>query len=287
MSASNTGLISVTSHSDDAQGVEAHHVATLVKAIKDGTKLDSSYDAIFTAAMKNPESHNALMEAMMDNTRLSQLNVADFPKAIEVPSDYVKATGRDSIEQHLTPPYGTKGFVTFPHKVDGTNWILDVYGYRHANSDNVTLIIVHSGSITSGGMFIWPTLFTLWTTPETIHKSQYPETYESNLGDSRYSYRTDYTNTINMIGPDGRNPVPFQIVYKETFVSRRLDTQELPQDPTYLKFAQYPGPIHGLSIFNTSFEVGSSISIELGHGILISGPGSIIPTPNEIIQVVV
>ncbi|KAF9065452.1 hypothetical protein BDP27DRAFT_1331903 [Rhodocollybia butyracea] len=65
MSSSSTDLIS-----DGAQGVEEHHVATLVKAIEDGTKLDSSYEAIFAAAMKNPESHNALMEAVMDNTRL-------------------------------------------------------------------------------------------------------------------------------------------------------------------------------------------------------------------------
>ncbi|KAF9065451.1 hypothetical protein BDP27DRAFT_53805 [Rhodocollybia butyracea] len=122
-------------------------------------------------------------------------------------------TFTSSVEQHLTPPYGTKGFVNQTYRVDGTNWVLDVYGYRHANSNDVTLIIVHS---------------------ETIHKSQYPETYESDLGDGRYSYSINYTNTINMIGPDGKNPVPFQTVYRETFVSYRIDSP----DPTYLKFTQ-------------------------------------------------
>ncbi|KAF9065457.1 hypothetical protein BDP27DRAFT_1450175 [Rhodocollybia butyracea] len=66
MSSSNTDLLV----SDGAQDVEAQQVATLIKAIKEGTKLDASYEAIFTAAMKNPESHNALMEAMMNNIQL-------------------------------------------------------------------------------------------------------------------------------------------------------------------------------------------------------------------------
>ncbi|KAF9065456.1 hypothetical protein BDP27DRAFT_1331905 [Rhodocollybia butyracea] len=181
--------------------------------------------------MKNPESHKALM----DNTLLHGI-VADFPKAIKIPSDYVKATegGKpDSVEQHLTPPYGTRGFINQVYSVEGTNWILDLYGYRHANSNNVTVIIVHSGTVSSENI-IWPvTVFRIWTTPATIHKFQYPETYEEDLGDSRYSSLTT-RNTINMIGPDGRNPVPFEIVYRETFVSYRIDSP----DPVYLKFTQ-------------------------------------------------
>ncbi|KAF9065453.1 hypothetical protein BDP27DRAFT_1404792, partial [Rhodocollybia butyracea] len=237
MSSSNTDLIS-----DGTQGVEAQHVATLVKAIKDGAQLDASYEAIFTAAMKNPES---------------QLNVADFPKAIEIPSGYAKATrgGKPSgVEEHLTPPHGTRGFVNQTFKLSETNWILDVYGYRHANSNNVTLIILHSGFSPN-----YLTVYTLWTTPETLRKSQHPATYEEDLGDYRYSYRIDYTNTINMLKPDGKNSDPFQAVYRETFVSFRVDSP----DPTYLKFRQYSGQIYGLSIFNTSFELGSSITIEL------------------------
>jgi len=255
---SNNETAAKVAPSSDNVEAEMHHVTTLVKALKDGAEIDASYEAILKTVMGNAKSRDALMKAMRDNTKLSQFVVADFPKAVEITSDFqASAAEPPAVVKKLTPPFGTKGFSNEVYQVNGTDWILDVYAYRHANSNNVTVIVLHSGSI-SGIMVSC----ILWTTPATAHKFQYPTRHDSELGDGQYSYHIDYTHNINMIGPDGRNPIPIELIYTETIIAQKIGFFT---DPSYLGFSQLlsPGRIYGASVFNTSFEVGTSIFIEL------------------------
>ncbi|KAF9047232.1 hypothetical protein BDP27DRAFT_694732 [Rhodocollybia butyracea] len=242
MSSSNTDLLSnnakVALSSDNAETEEAD-VAALVKAYKDIRASVASYDAKFKAVMKNDNARDAFMKAMMDNTELSQSVVADFPNAIEITRDNVKAAGNgpSGVEMYLTPPHGTKGFTNQIYQL-GEEWILDVYAYRHANSRDVTVIVVHSGSIphpSPGAPITWMNKFSLGTTPATLYKSHHPMTYDSDLGDDRYSYLIDYTNNINMIGPDGKNPIVFRAIYKETFTTGIMGATN---NPNNLQFVQ-------------------------------------------------
>ncbi|KAF9047234.1 hypothetical protein BDP27DRAFT_1346191 [Rhodocollybia butyracea] len=265
MSSSNTDLLSnnetttkVALSSDNAEA--EMQVATLVKALKDGAKMDASYEAIFKGVMKNAKSRDALMKAMTDNMKLSQSMAADSPKAVEITSgsDFkASAAEPTGVVKKLTPPFGTKGFSNQVYQVHDTDWILDVYAYRHASSNDVTVVVLHSGSTPASSFF---TVFTLWTTPATAHKFHYPIAYDSELGDGKFSYHIEYTHDINMIGPDGKNPIPVELVYNETFISQLRGTGT---EPPYLTFSQLPGRIHGMSVFNASFEVGASIYIEL------------------------
>ncbi|KAF9062846.1 hypothetical protein BDP27DRAFT_1336033 [Rhodocollybia butyracea] len=230
------------------------------------------------AVLKNAKSRDALMKAIMDNTKLhefglqvgaSQSMVADFPNAIAITRTEFNASAHipRAVEKQLDPPLGTKGFSNQIYKVDGTNWTLDVYAYRHANSNNVTLIVLHSGF--SEAIM---TSFVLWTTPESASQFQYPVTYDSQLDDDRYSYTIDSTYSINMIGPDGKNPIVFKAIYRETFISQFM-AGGIGQGngPTYLSFAQLSGQTYGMSVFNASFEVGTSIFIELLQDCIGSG----------------
>ncbi|KAF9064127.1 hypothetical protein BDP27DRAFT_1426151 [Rhodocollybia butyracea] len=267
MSSANTNLPSDTTKvAIPSDNENEEHVATLVKAFKDGPPLDPSYDAILKAVMENAKSREALMKAVMDNTKLhdsvfccmSQPMAANFPKAVEITNDFkASADEPTGIVKRLTPPSGTRASKAY--QVDGTNWILDVYGYRHANSNNVTVIILHSGSTpNSGSIFDKFKYFTLWTTPATSRQFHYPLTYDSKIEDGKYSYRIDYTHNINMIGPDGRNPIPVELQYSETFIAQLIENNA---DPLYLKFWQVPGRIHGMSVFNTSYEGNPTLSI--------------------------
>ncbi|KAF9059056.1 hypothetical protein BDP27DRAFT_1371895 [Rhodocollybia butyracea] len=192
--------VAVSVDKTEIEDTNLQQVATIVKAFKEGTALDASYDAVLKAIMENEKSQSGM--------------AADFPDAIEITRSTKESLG-SSIETQLNPPFGTKGFSNQTYKVAGTDWNLNVYAYRHANSNDVTLIVLHSGSI-SGAM----NLSVLWTTPATAYKFQYPVTYDSKLGDDRYSYTIDYTNSINMIGPDGKNPIVFKASIKKPLLHR-------------------------------------------------------------------
>ncbi|KAF9016588.1 hypothetical protein BDP27DRAFT_1440664 [Rhodocollybia butyracea] len=174
---------------------------------------------------------------------------ADFPKAIEITNDFKATTAElGGIVKKLTPLYGTKGFVNKTFQVPGTDWILDVYAYRHAHSDDVTVIVLHSGSSTlspDDHPLSCAKTFTLSTTPATLNQSHYPLRYDT----KEYSYHINYTHDINMIGPDGKNPIPVELQYSETYIAQWMETTI---EPHFLKFTQYHGQIHGMSVFNAS-----------------------------------
>ncbi|KAF9064008.1 hypothetical protein BDP27DRAFT_1426309 [Rhodocollybia butyracea] len=235
MSASNTDLpfsdTKVTVPAGDNGETEEsnlYYVATLVKAFKDGTKLDASYNAIVRSVMKNASSRNAFMEAVTGSPKLqgsslpSQYMVTDFPKAVEITSDFKpSAHGHGHTpysEQQLTPPFGTKGFVNQVYRVNGANWTLNVYAYRHINSNNVTLVVLHSGSTS-----VFQTLFTLWTTPASVYQFHRPLTSDSDISDITHVYHIEYKDNINMLGPDGKNPIVFQTIYKDNFTAQGIE----------------------------------------------------------------
>ncbi|KAF9023634.1 hypothetical protein BDP27DRAFT_1457219 [Rhodocollybia butyracea] len=285
MSSSNTDLLSknetttkVALPSSDNAEADMHNVTTLVKAFKDGATLDASYNAILKAIVENEKSRDALMKAMTENTKLhgfvlpyvssaflicifacrSPSMAADFPNAVEITSDFKASAAKPTgVVKKLTPAYGTKGFSNQIYRVVNSDWLLDVYAYRHANSDDVTVIVLHSGSTPSEPKNL--TGFTFWTT--TDYRSHYPTGYDADLGDEKFSYHIDYAVDINMIGPDGRNPILFSLLYNETFTAQLMGSAS--NEPPYLTWAQMPGRIHGMSVFNTKFKVGTSIFIEL------------------------
>ncbi|KAF9061861.1 hypothetical protein BDP27DRAFT_1428503 [Rhodocollybia butyracea] len=261
-SISNNETVTKVALSSDNAGANMHHVATLVKAFEDGAEMDASYEAIFRAVMENAKSRDALMKAMMDSTKLHVLFYLEITSDFKASEDLAPTR----VVKKLTPPYGTKGFSNEVYQV-GTDWILDVYAYRHANSNNVTVIVLHSGSTPAT---VTLASFSLWTTPETAHKFHYPTAYDSQLGDGEYSYHISYTHLINMIGPDGKNPIPVELIYDETIIAQRITFGT--GSPT-LTFEQGPASrILGMSVFNSSFEVGTSIFI----GELSKFPGSVI-----------
>ncbi|KAF9061865.1 hypothetical protein BDP27DRAFT_1337467 [Rhodocollybia butyracea] len=152
--------------------------------------------------------------------------------------------GELGVVKKLIPPYGTQGFSNQSYQVESTDWNLDVYAYRQAKSDDVTVVVLHSGINSDFGLNI----FTLSTTPPAENQVHYPVGYDSMVGD-KYSCVE-------------KNPVPFEIQYKTGFI---LDSKYIvdDSDPRYLVFKQRPGRIYGLSVFNTSYKAGSSIFIEL------------------------
>jgi len=240
---------------DDAEIEEAnlqHHVTTLIKASKDGTELDPSYDAILKGVMKNNKSRDALMKAFMEHTKLFHSRVADLPKAVEITGHYVKPISFGVVNK-LTPPFGTRGFLHQVYQIGQPDWTLDVYAYRHAHSNDVTVIVLHSGS--SSSMI---NMSALWTTPATANEFHYPVTYDSKLGDDRYSYHIDYTRDINMIGPDGKNPISIELQYSETFIAQFMSSVV---ESGALHFTQGSGQIYGMSVFNASLEVDTALSI--------------------------
>ncbi|KAF9061857.1 hypothetical protein BDP27DRAFT_1369282 [Rhodocollybia butyracea] len=121
MSTSSTDLVSCIVHVAlpfSSAKTNTHHVATLVKAFKDGTEMDAPNEAILKVVMENAQLRDALMlKSVMDNMKLhgflltSQYMVEDFPKAVEIASDF-KASAAEpiAIVKRLTPPFGTKGF---------------------------------------------------------------------------------------------------------------------------------------------------------------------------------
>ncbi|KAF9059365.1 hypothetical protein BDP27DRAFT_1341601 [Rhodocollybia butyracea] len=232
---------------------DLYHVATLVKAFKAGTALDASYDPIWEAVMKTGRSRNALITAMMDNMKLSQFMAANLPKELEFTSDYIKAAAEASsvTEKHLVPPHGTRGFFNDHCYIAQGKWTADVYAYRHAKSDKVTVIILHSGSIST------TTGFSLRTEPKALFKAHYPRKYDSRNGGD-YNYHIEHAETFNMIGPDGKNAIVFKPSYKETFTGQFMEVRD---DPTYLQFDEEKGQIHGMSVLNISAQAGTSINI--------------------------
>ncbi|KAF9047229.1 hypothetical protein BDP27DRAFT_1434392 [Rhodocollybia butyracea] len=163
------------------------------------------------------------------------------------------------VVKKLTPPYGTQGFSNQIYRVVNTDWMLDVYAYRHANSDDVTVIVLHSGSTPSEPNN--NTGFTFWTT--TDYRFHYPTGYDADLGDGKFSYHINYAVDINMMGSDGRNPIAVPLLYSESYTGQLMGSAS--NEPPHLTWAQMPGRIHGLSVFNTKFKVGTSIFIELEH----------------------
>ncbi|KAF9043700.1 hypothetical protein BDP27DRAFT_1346971 [Rhodocollybia butyracea] len=299
MSSSNTDLLSIPTNaavSFDNAGTEdtdLGHVGVILKAFTDRTPVE---DSVFKDVMENETSRAALMKALMDNTKLhgsdlpyvsSQSMATDFPLAIEITAtvksvliSFSSGAG-SSIDKQLNPPTGTRGFMNQVYRVPGVffktpnipvpfltpnipvsdiEWIVDVYAYRHAKLNNVTLIVLHSGWLQDC------TVFDLWTTPETAYKFQYPLSYNSKLEDGKYSYIIDYKHDVNMIGPDGKNPIVFKAVYKETFDELEIwgsvgQHLKMIQGPDYRKKG-LTSQIHGMSVFNASFEVGTSMFIE-------------------------
>ncbi|KAF9061940.1 hypothetical protein BDP27DRAFT_1337310, partial [Rhodocollybia butyracea] len=197
--------------------------------------------------MKNKKSCDALMKAFMEHTKLPHSTpVADLHNAVEITS-----SSTSGVVNKLTPPYGTKGFL---HHL---NWVLDVYAYRHANSNDVTVIVLHSGSSSSSS---------------TSHMFHYPVTYDSDLGMAdTLVYHMDYTRNINMIGPDGKNPIPVELQYSETFTASSMSAAigTTPYNGLWiiidflvmLLTVKGSGRFYGMSVFNLSFEVDTPLSI--------------------------
>ncbi|KAF9065845.1 hypothetical protein BDP27DRAFT_1424461 [Rhodocollybia butyracea] len=258
MSSSNTNLLSdtkVAAPADNAENNVANlqHVATLVKALKAGTQLDKSNDAIRKAVMENAHSRDAFMKAVMSDKTLAKL----CANVVEITSDHVEAATDEPsrLERHLTPPLGTRGFIHLRQTLNhaGHTWTVDVYAYRHAESEEVTVVIVHSG-ITHNEVFFE---MNFGNSPEGIHN---PVTYDSEVGNGNYSYHIEYVDNINMIGPDGRNPIVFRAIYKDTFIGQEMGRR---YDVPSMRFSQLAGPIHGLTLYNASFRVGTSVDLWL------------------------
>lgn len=61
-------------------------------------------------------------------------------------------------------------------------WVADTYAYRHANSDDVTVIVIHSG-VAPKGMELKTT-----TKPPSALSDNYPTTYATEVEiDKRYT----------------------------------------------------------------------------------------------------
>ncbi|KAF9066108.1 hypothetical protein BDP27DRAFT_1365837 [Rhodocollybia butyracea] len=76
----------------------------------------------------------------------------------------------------------------------------------------------------------------------------------------KMTIQIDYTKHINMIGPDGKNPIGFKPVYKETFTAQFMRARE---EPNFLEITHAHGRIYGMSLFNVSFEIGEYIFLKL------------------------
>ncbi|KAF9072112.1 hypothetical protein BDP27DRAFT_1361354 [Rhodocollybia butyracea] len=224
----------------------------------------SNADLLSTPTVVAVSSDNAATE----DANLSHVGVALKAFTDRTPvEDSVSSGAGSAIDKQLSPPAGTRGFMNQVYQVPiagrrdqnlNMQWIVDVYAYRHAKSNNVTLIVLHSGLVQGIPDTSGTTTFELWTTPETAYKFQYPVSYNSKLGNNKYSYSIDYTQDINMTGPDGKNSIVFKAVYKETFDEPYMEGSV----GHHLKIVQPgDGQIHGMSVFNASFEVGTSMVI--------------------------
>ncbi|KAF9063946.1 hypothetical protein BDP27DRAFT_1426329 [Rhodocollybia butyracea] len=216
-------------------------------------------------------------------------------KAVDITGEYRKAAEdvQPNGKMELTPPYGTHGFVNKVYRV-GEDWVVNVYAYLHIKSDKVTFVLLHSGSFghtestdetksTDNAEGYPRTVFSLWTEPESENVSHNPMTYDSKLDDDRYSYHIDYAETINMLGPGGKNPIVFQPMYNDTFSAQLMGSTT--NTPPYLNFFQSgSGQIRGLSVLHTKFGSSSAINFKFGSG-RIENPDQvvgIIPTSIEI-----
>ncbi|KAF9070015.1 hypothetical protein BDP27DRAFT_1402283 [Rhodocollybia butyracea] len=173
--------------------------------------------------------------------------------AVDV-DDKVHFTGGG--EQHLTPEAGTKGFLhsTGTVKIDDTVWYTDLYAYRHFNSSEVTLILIHSGHCTGKGVF------GIRTIPSSTRSNNYPATYDQDLGDSRYSYRINESRDINMLSRDGKNPIPVNLSYKEEFITGKMDASA----DSFCKYDSGSENFNAMTILSVFFEVGESFQIGFG-----------------------
>ncbi|KAF9059366.1 hypothetical protein BDP27DRAFT_1431464 [Rhodocollybia butyracea] len=244
-------------------------ITAVVNASMHGTALGSSNDAVSRDAIEEENSKSraaALMKAFKDYKELhdscppSQSMVTKFPHAVEI-TDHVKAAIGGDVDQQLIPPFGTKGFqqlnafiIFQAYQIEGTDWIVNVYAYRHAESNNVTVIVIHSGRTSDGQDFGY------YTTPATPNNFYYPDSLDSKVGTDMYSYHIDDERTFNMIGPDGKNPIVVQTVYKEKFIAPAM--YFLHSAGMVIYFWTDTTEIHGMTVFDASFEVGTSFFIE-------------------------
>ncbi|KAF9059054.1 hypothetical protein BDP27DRAFT_1431884 [Rhodocollybia butyracea] len=164
----NTTVAAPVSNNADTEEANLHHVATLVKASKEGTALDASYDAILKSVMENAKSRDALMKAIIDNTKLQGVDLhygleeflilyicvdpnpwsPTFPTRWRSPgmsNDFHAQSAKEptAIETQLDPPSGTKGFSHQFYKVTGTNWTLDVF---HLSTGDYLHVVDDSGN---------------------------------------------------------------------------------------------------------------------------------------------
>jgi len=236
------------------------------KGTKDGAVLSKD-------VMENEKSSTFTVKAFGDINLFQSTVVTKFPDAIEITIDHDKGSGGNGISHHLTPPVGTVGFMNQMYKIYDTDWTADVYAYRHAKSNDVTVIVLHSGLCKATENFA------VYATPVNASKSHshYPVSYDSEVG-GKYSYHISYTRDINMIGPDKKNPIVVKAAYEETFIgSKNLVVEvgtdgliQVGKDGTKIDLLSFcmgdSGEIHGMSVINASFEVGTSIFIEFVEG---------------------
>ncbi|KAF9054918.1 hypothetical protein BDP27DRAFT_1513884 [Rhodocollybia butyracea] len=200
-----------------------------------------------------------------------QSMIAHSLEAVEITSDYCKAAADvPNGKMELIPPYGTHGFVNKVYKMG--SWVVNVYAYLHINSDKVTFVLLHSGSFGSTDNTEstndegYPrTGFSVSTGPESEDMFHNPMTYDSKLDDDRYSYHIDYAETINMLGPGGKNPIVFPPTYSDSFSGQLMGATPVPpQFPPQLAFfpklshARVSSPDQVVGVIPYHMEIGRS-----------------------------
>ncbi|KAF9060147.1 hypothetical protein BDP27DRAFT_1430400 [Rhodocollybia butyracea] len=113
--------VAVPSENAGTERANLHHVDSVGKTSKE----------LGAARMSQSHSHTTLVKP--DHVEVVVHDAIHFPSGSE---------------NHLLPSKpGTKGFyhkaITLKNK--RITWVADTYAYRHANSDDVTVIVIHSG----------------------------------------------------------------------------------------------------------------------------------------------
>ncbi|KAF9072028.1 hypothetical protein BDP27DRAFT_1361280 [Rhodocollybia butyracea] len=233
-------------------------VATLIKVFKDGTASVGSYDTILEVAMKNAKSRNALMKAIMDNTKLFQPMVTDFPNAVEITV---------GIKKHLTPPHGTRGFhKTVTVTVKKSKKPLTVTGIIRITTQTVSAFKQRTTSTTkkqSDNLLVivgfWVILRAVWYPYTAVHIRSVYGIREYRNRNRKLALQALYstvtgtrkTVTVNRI-------IRLRAMYKETFTAQIIQPDP---DPANFGFVQLNGLIYGMSVITVSSEVGTPINM--------------------------
>ncbi|KAF9059362.1 hypothetical protein BDP27DRAFT_1431460 [Rhodocollybia butyracea] len=202
-----------------------------------GTTLDGSNDTLSKDVMEEESSKSravALMKAFRTTKNCPNLWLPSSPTRLKSLTTS-KPLWRD-VEQTTHTTIWYQGFPTVKrfyifrsYQIEGTNWIVNVSRLIQAK--------------------LRLRYYSCDAKPVLLSKS-----YDSEVGDERFSYHIDDKRTFNMIGPDGKNPVVVQTVYKETFIAPGMIF-------VYIGGQMAPTDIHGMTVFDASFEVGSSFVI--------------------------